>query len=43
LRASWAEPPPTRSSFVTYRCTSLTRRGRGLSICRPARYTTGMI
>jgi hypothetical protein len=42
-RASWAGPPPTKSSSATCRCTSPTRRGRGLSICRPARSTTGMI
>jgi hypothetical protein len=41
--ASRAEPPPTRSSSVTCPCTSPTRRGRGLNICRPARSTTGMI
>jgi hypothetical protein len=40
---NWAEPPPTRSSSATCRCTSLTRHGRGSSIYRPARYTTGMI
>jgi hypothetical protein len=40
-RASWAEPPPTRSSSATYRYTSPTRRGRGSSTCRPVRFTTG--
>jgi hypothetical protein len=39
--ASWAEPPPTRSSSSTYHYTSLTRRGRGSSTCRPVRFTTG--
>jgi hypothetical protein len=42
-RASWAEPPPTRSSSATYRYTSPTPRGRGSNICRPARSTTGTI
>jgi hypothetical protein len=40
---SWAEPPPTRSSSATCRCTSPTRRERGSSTCRPARFITGMI
>jgi hypothetical protein len=40
-RASWAEPPLMRSSSVTSPCTSPTRRGRGLSTCRPARSTLG--
>jgi hypothetical protein len=39
--ASWAEPPPTRSSSTTCRCTSQTRRGRGSSTCHPVRSTTG--
>jgi hypothetical protein len=39
--ASWAEPPPMRSSSATCRCTLPTQRRRGSSICRPARYTTG--
>jgi hypothetical protein len=42
-RASWAEPPPMRSSSVTSHCTSPSRRGRGSSTCRPARSTTGTI
>jgi hypothetical protein len=42
-RASWAEPPPTRSSSVTYPCTSPIRRGRGSSTCRPAKFITGTI
>jgi hypothetical protein len=42
-RASWAEPPPTRSSSVTCPCASPTRRGRGSSTCRPARFITGTI
>jgi hypothetical protein len=42
-RASWAEPPLTRSSSVTYPCTLPTWRGCGSSTCRPARSTTGMI
>jgi hypothetical protein len=40
-RASWAEPPPTRSSSATCRCTSPTQHGRGSSTCQPARFTTG--
>jgi hypothetical protein len=40
-RASWAEPLVTRSSSATSPCTSPTRRGRGLSTCRPARSTIG--
>jgi hypothetical protein len=39
--ARWAEPPPTRSSSATCRCTSQTRRGRGSSTCWPVRSTTG--
>jgi hypothetical protein len=39
--ASCAEPPQTRSSSATCRYTSLTRRGRGSSTCRPVRSTTG--
>jgi hypothetical protein len=39
--ASWAEPPTTRSSSATCRCTSPTGRGRGSSTCRPTRFTTG--
>jgi hypothetical protein len=40
---SWAEPPPTRISSATCRCTSPTRREHGSSTCRPARFITGMI
>jgi hypothetical protein len=40
---SWAEPPLTKSPSATCRCTSPTRHKRGLSIYRPARYTTGTI
>jgi hypothetical protein len=40
--ASWAEPPPMRSSSATCRYTSPIRCERGSSICRPARSTTGM-
>jgi hypothetical protein len=41
LRASWAEPPATRSSSATSPCTSPTRSGRGSSTYLPARSTTG--
>jgi hypothetical protein len=40
--ASWAEPPPTRSSYATCRSNSPTQRGRGSSTCRLVRSTTGM-
>jgi hypothetical protein len=40
-RVSWAKPPVTRLSSATSPCTSLTRRGRGSSTCRPTRSTTG--
>jgi hypothetical protein len=42
-RASWAEPPPTRPSSATCRCTSRIWCGRGSSTCRPVRSTTGTI
>jgi hypothetical protein len=41
-RASWAAPPPTRSSSTTCRCTLRTRLRHGSSTCRPVRCTTGM-
>jgi hypothetical protein len=40
-RASWAAPPPTRSSFATCHCTSRTRPGRGSSTYRQTISTTG--
>jgi hypothetical protein len=38
---SWAEPPLTRSSSATCRCTSPTQREHGSSTCQPARSQLG--